>query len=813
MQTLIPTTFQDLRYAIRKLRHSPGFALTAVVTLALGIGANVVVFSVLNSLVLHPMHFPNANRLYTVQHTQQGYISISYPDYKDLRDRNTTFSELALFRFNRFGLQTKDGTQAVWGNEVSGNYFGMLGVRPALGRLIVPSDDKNPGASPYLVLSYACWRDRYASDPQIVGKTLQIDNHPYTVLGVAAKNFHGTERFLWPEMYVPVMNEQQLDGYDWLTNRGDAGTWAIGMLKPGVTPQQATGNLKTLAVEMTRENPVLDDHLQFKLVKPGLVGDVLSGPVHGFLLGMMVLAGLVLLAACTNLGSLFAARAADRSRELAIRVAVGAGRARILRQLLTESIVISVLGGAAGCLLAVVILQALSDWHLSFGIPMQVVVNPDAGVYVFSFFLSLIAGAFFGLIPARQIWRTDPNLAIKNAANTEVAKRKWSGRDLLLATQIAVCCVLVTSSLVALRGLTRAIHSPLGFNPDHVTQAGFDLRMAGYSGDQAVALNRRLLDQVSHLPGVTAAAYANYTPLGPDYSSTSVYPPGTSVFKASNGITSSYFKISPRYIEASGTQLLAGREFTWGDGANAPSVVIINQVLAHKLFGDKPAVGQYFPNSDGKGQYQVVGVIEDGKYNTLAEDPTPAIFYPILQNADSTTTLLVRSQRSPQQMTPEILAAIRSVDRHLPIYFLSSWQDQLAMVLFPARVATTALGVFGALGILLAVTGIFGLASYTVSRRMKELGIRVALGASHRQVLGAALRRPIILLGAGSLVGLLAGIAASRLLASIVYQATPNDPLVLAGVALTMLLVGALATWIPARRVLHVDPTNVLRQD
>ena len=475
MQTLLPSLFQDLRYAIRQLRHSPGFALTAIATLALGIGANVIVFSVLNSLVLHPLHFPDANRLYTVQHTQQGYISLSYPDYKDLRDRNTTFSDLALFHFSRFGLQTKDGTRAVWGNEVSGNYFGMLGVRPALGRLIEPSDNKNPGASPYLVLSYACWHDRYASDPQIVGKTVQINSHPYTVLGVAAKNFHGTERFLWPEMYVPVMNEQQLDGYDWLTNRGDAGTWAIGKLKPGVTPQQAAGNLNTIAVEMTRENPLEDDHLQFKLVKPGLVGDVLSGPVHGFLLGMMVLAGLVLLAACTNLGSLFAARATDRSRELAIRVAVGAGRTRILRQLLTESIVISVLGGAVGCLLAVVILQALSDWHLSFGIPMQVVVNPDTWVYVFSCLLSLAAGAFFGLIPARQIWRTDPNLAIKNAANTELGKSKWAGRDLLLATQIALCCILVTSSLVALRGLARAVHSPLGFNPDHVTQAGFDL--------------------------------------------------------------------------------------------------------------------------------------------------------------------------------------------------------------------------------------------------------------------------------------------------------------------------------------------------
>ena len=472
MQTLFPTFFQDLRYALRKLRHSPGFALTAIVTLALGVGANVVVFSVLNSLVLHPLHLPDANRLYTVQHAQQGYLSLSYPDYKDLRDRNTTFSDLALYRFSRFGLETKDGTQAVWGNEVSGNYFGMLGVLPLLGRLIQPSDDKNPGSSPYLVLGYGCWHERYASDPNIVGKTVRINNHPYTVLGVAPKDFHGTERLLWPEMYVPVMNEKQLEGDDWLNSREDASEWVIGKLKPGVTPQQATVNLNAIAVEMTREHPAQDDHLQFKLVKPGLVGDVLSGPVHGFLLGMMVLAGLVLLAACTNLGSLFAARAADRARELAIRVAVGAGRVRILRQLLTESILLSVLGGAAGCLLAVGLLQALSDWHLSFGIPMQVIVNPDPWVYVFAFLLSLAAGAFFGLIPARQIWRTDPNLAIKSGASTELGRRKWAGRDLLLATQIALCCILVTSSLVALRGLVRALHSPLGFNPDHVTQGG-----------------------------------------------------------------------------------------------------------------------------------------------------------------------------------------------------------------------------------------------------------------------------------------------------------------------------------------------------
>lgn len=806
----MPTLFQDLRYAVRQLRHSPGFALTAIITLALGIGANVVVFSVLNSLVLHPLQLPDANRLYTVQHAQNGFISLSYPDYKDLRDRNTAFSGLALYHFTRFGLETKDGPQAVWGNEVSGNYFSLLGVRPLLGRLIQPSDDRSAGASPYVVLSYGCWHDRYAGDPSIVGKSVRINRHPYTVLGVTPKSFHGTERFLWPEMYVPVTDEAQLDGYDWLKNRGDSSAWVVGKLRSGVTPQQATANLNAVAAELSREHPLEDDHMQMKLVKPGLIGDLLSGPVHGFLMGMMLLAALVLLAACTNLGSLFAARAADRSRELAIRVAVGAGRARLFRQLLTESVVISLLGGAAGCLAAVAILQALSNWHLSFGIPMQVAVDADARVYVFSFLLSLVAGLLFGLVPARQIWRTDPNLAIKNGAGTGFSARKWSLRDLLLAAQIALCCVLVTSSLVALRGLARALHSSFGFNPARVTLAGFDLQMAGYSDDQAAALQRRLLDAVSHLPGVTAAAYANSTPLAPHYSSTSVYPPGTSVLKASNGITSSYYKISPNYVQTSGTRLLAGREFTWHDDAKAPRVVIINELLASKLFGNKPAVGQYFPRGDGTGQYQVVGVVENGKYNTLSEDPTPAIFYSILQDSDSSTTLLVRSQQDPQQMVPDILSAIHRVDGQLPILSLSSWQDELALVLFPARVATAALGVFGGLAILLALTGIFGLASYTVSRRMRELGIRVALGASHRQVLGAALRRPLVLLTGGSLIGLALGIAASRILASIVYQATPNDPVVLIGVALTMLLVGVLATWIPARRVLHVDPTNIL---
>ena len=815
MQTFLASVLQDLRYTIRQLRPSPGFALTAIITLALGIGVNVVVFSVLNSLVLQPMNYPNAKQVYALQHPGEDGIQAlanSYPDYKDLRDRNTAFSDLAMYRFAHIGLQTSNGPAPVWGTEVSGNYFRMLGAQPYLGRLIQPADDISPGASAYVVLSYNCWRDRFGSDKSIVGRTIHLNKAPYTVLGVTQKGFVGTERFFWPEVFIPVMDQAQIEGFNWIHDRGEQDIFMVGRLKPGVTPAMATSNLNAVAHQIAKEHPQTETNLAFELVQPGFLGNVLGGPVKAFAFGVMLLAGLVLLAACANLGGLFAARTTDRAREMAIRVAVGAARTRLVRQLLTEAIVLSAVGGAVGCVAANSLLGVLSNWQPAAGFPIQMIVAPDKLVYVFAFIVSLAAGVLFGSVPLRQIWKTNPNQAIKGGVTMTPRGAKWVFRDLLLAFQIAICCLLVTSSLVALRGLGRTMHANFGFDPKGVTMAVVDLRLAGYSGPSAEQFQKHLADEVSHLPGVTAVGYASATPLDIYTSNTAVFAADAAELSVRNRkFMTPYFKVSPGYLPAAGTRILGGRNFTQQDDATAPRVAIVNQTFAEKLFGKENAVGRYMKIFGNK--TEIVGVVENGKYALVSEGPTPALFVPILQIQNAQMCLLVRSNRDSNQLAPAIHDVIRRLDPNLPISSLGSWQDALAIMLLPSHAATAALAVFGALGILLAVTGIFGLASYTVSRRMKELGIRVALGASHGQILRAALQRPVILLAFGSFAGLVSGVLASRILASIVYQATPNDPLVLIGVALTMLLVGVLATWIPARRVLNVEPTNVLHDE
>ncbi|MGA8111162.1 MAG: ABC transporter permease, partial [Acidobacteriaceae bacterium] len=794
------------------LHRSPGFAITAIVTLALGIGANVVVFSVLNSLILQPLNFAHPSRVAFLQSTTNGYGVSSYPDYRDLRDRNSTVSSMAIYRMEQAGMQTSSGAQPLWGLLVSGNYFDTLGVKPYLGRLLQSKDDAHPGAGAYLVLSYNCWRSLFGGDKNIVGKTVHFDKSPYLVVGVAPRNFVGTERWFAPQFWVPVVNQAQLDGYNWLEERDNQNLWIIGRMKPGVTRGAAAANIHALARELAKQYPQSDGTLDYRLTQPGLMGDVLGGPVHAFLLGVMLLAGLVLLAACANLGSLFGARASDRSRELAVRVAVGASRARILRQLLTESVVVSLLGGAAGLAIAFALLNAVDRWNPTSDFPGQIVVHPDAWVYIFAALISLLAGALFGLVPARQIWKTDPNHAMKSGSNVLPGKPGWPMRDVLLAGQIAICCLLVTASLVAVRGLQRTLHANLGFTPQNVTLATMNLGLDGYNDDTAVSVQRHLLESVSHLPGVTSAAYANTEPLSSNESFTGIYSQDTVDFSTGNEkFSANYYRVSPGYFATAETPFLTGRDITWQDGPKSPKVAIVNQTFAHRLFGAENPVGRYFKVGP-ETAIQVVGVVEDGKYMTVAEESRPALFYPILQRTESQTVLLVRSQRGGPAMVMEMRDAIHKVDPNLPISSLGSWNDELSTALLPAYAATAALGVFGGLAILLALTGIFGLASYTVSRRMRELGIRVALGASHRQVLGAALRRPMVLLGVGSCAGLAFGIAASRLLASIVYQATSNDPLVLAGVVFTMLLVGALATWIPALRVLSIDPIQVLRE-
>ena len=804
--------FADVKYAMRQLKKSPGFTVTAVLTLALGIGVNAVVFSVMNAIVLHPLNVPHAQNLFMVQRFQ--YPSQSYPDYRDLRDRNHTFDGMVMYSIEGpTGLATGGDPQTVWPYEASGNYFDVLGIQPYLGRFFHASDEHGVNSAPYLVLSYATWHTLFHDDRGVIGRTVQLNKKPFTVIGVAPPAFRGTELFFAPALWVPLVDEPELEGWNELEQRGDHDGFVVGRLKAGVTPAQATADLNTIAASLARAYPGEDDGLKITLARPGLIGDMLGGPARAFMAGLMLLAGLILLAACANLGSLFAARAADRAKEIAVRMALGSRRSLIVRQLLTEAVVVSLAGGAVGLVGGIFILRWLTAWQLTPDVPINVPVNPDLWTYAVAFLLALVSGVLFGIVPARQIMKSDPWQIIRAGGSGMTHLRRLTLRDLLLVGQIAICAVLVTSSLVAIRGLARSLHSNFGFDPKNTMLVETDLRMGGYTGDQQPVLQKRMLDTVAALPGVSQAAYTSRVPLTLGGGDSFVYTDSTTDYRPTNMVADAMnFNVSPGYFGAAGTTMLAGRDISWHDDKKAPVVAVVNEEFARKVFGSVPkAIGGYFKYWGGN-RAQVVGVVENGKYRTLTEDQQPAMFFPILQHESSDIWLVVRSERDPQDMAAALGQAMRGLATGLP-FNIRSWNGELGSALFAARVASVALGVLGLLGAMLAVTGIFGMASYVVSKRLRELGIRVALGAQQKQVLRTALGRAFLLLGAGSVAGIGLGVLATRLLSFIVYQATPKDPVVLGGVVATMVLLGLIAAWIPAQRALKVDPMVLLREE
>ena len=801
----------DLKLALRQLAKSPGFAITAVITLALGIGANAIVFSVLNALILKPLNLPDAANLYSVQRFQ--YPSQSYPDYRDLRDRNRTFSSMVLFQIvGAVGVDTGTHPTTAWPFLASGNYFDALGEQPYLGRFFHPSDEKGPGSAPYVILSYAWWHSYFHGDPGVIGRSISVNKHPLTIIGVAQPSFRGTELFFAPAMWIPVMEQPTIEGYNEVEERGNHSPWVLGRLRPGVTPAEATADLNTIGAALAKAYPGEDDGIKFSLAKPGLVGDFLGGPARAFMAGLMLLAGLILLAACANLGSLFAARASDRAKEVALRIALGSRRRLIVRQLLTEALLVSLAGGVIGLAGGVVILRFLSAWQPLPNIPINVPVNPDLLTYAVALLLALVSGFLFGMVPVRQVLRSDPWQIIRTGMSTD-SLRRFSLRDVLLVLQIAICAVLVTSSLVAVRGLARSLHSDFGFNPQNAMVVSTDLHMSGYSDDDSPAIQRRMIDALAAIPGVASVGAISNIPLGLGGGDSFVYKDSTTDFRPTTMAADAMnYHISPGYLQAAGTRLIAGRDLTFNDDKKAPTVALINREFAIKVFGSvQNALGGHF-KTGGSNRVQVVGVVEDGRYRTLTEDHMPAMFYSFLQHTDSGTTLVVRSSRDPQDLGPALERTIHNIDASLPLS-INTWSSEMDSALFAARVATVALGVLGLLGAMLAITGIFGMASYVVSRRLRELGIRLALGAGRRQILSASVGRAFRLLAYGSIAGIVLGLLATKVLAHIVYQATPKDPLVLIGVTLTMLVLGMLAALVPARRALAVNPLILLRDE
>jgi predicted permease len=646
-----------------------------------------------------------------------------------------------------------------------------------------------------------------------VGRVVQINKHPFTIIGVAPPDFRGTELFFAPALWIPMVDQPEVEGSDDLQYRGNHSMFVAGRLKAGMNAAQATADLNAIGASLAKAYPGDDDGVKFSLARPGLVGDMLGGPARAFVAGLMLLAALILLAACANLGSLFAARAADRAKEIALRMALGSRRLLILRQLLTEAVLVSLVGGVVGLAGGIGILRWLSAWQPVPDVPINVPVNPDAWTYVVAFSLAVLSGLLFGIVPVRQVLKSDPWQIIRSGGMNLGGMRRFTLRDLLLVAQIAICGVLVTSSLVAVRGLARSLHSNFGFDPKGAMLVETDLQMVGYNGDQQPVMQRRMLDAAAAIPGVTAVGYTDRVPLSLGGGDSFVYADATTDFRPTNMVADAMnYNVSPGYFAAAGTTMLVGRDVSWHDEKKAPVVAVVNREFARKVFGsvDK-AVGGYFKFWGGN-RAQVVGVVENGKYRTLTEDQQPAMFFSFLQHPSSGTWVVVRSRRDPQETAAALEQTMHGLDRAMPLN-IRTWNGELSSALFAARVASVALGVLGLLGAMLAVTGIFGMASYVVTKRLRELGIRMALGARQKEVLRAALGKAFILLAAGSVAGIVLGVLATKVLSFIVYQATPKDPVVLGGVMATMLLLGLIAAWIPAQKALGVDPMILLRDE
>jgi len=809
---LFETLVQDVRYSLRVLRKSPGFTIAAVLTLALAIGANAVVFSVMNAFVIRPLDVPHANSLYALQHGNEASGYESYADYVDLRDRNHSFESLLAYNATQLGLDDGRDPSSVWVLEASGNYFDTLGLKPYLGRFFHASDEHGPNSAPYIVLTYDYWHTHFQDDAGVVGREVRLNQHPFTILGVGPQGYNGTLMFFNPEIFIPIVEHPLIGGEDLNTRSAHWVFELMGHLKPGVTPALAIADLNSIGAQLEKAYPKDERKMTFVLARPNLYGDYLGRPVMAFMAALMLLAGLILLAACANLGSLFAARAADRSREVALRLALGSSRRRILRGLFTEAVLISVAGGALGLAGGVMLLRALSAWRPFPRWPIHIGVNPDATVYAVALVLALVSGLLFGAVPVRQVLRTNPYEVVKAGSNSRAGRRFTVG-DVLLVVQIAICAVLVTSSMVAVRGLVRGLHANFGFDTENILLAETDLGMAGYSPDRVPAMQKRMVEALEALPGVESVGFADGLPMGDGGENPDVFSDNTTDLRPSNALTNApEFSVSPEYFKAAGTALLSGRAFTWQDDKDAPRVGVVNAEFARKVYGSEgAAIGRFFKMKDGT-RIQVVGIAEDGKYGSLTEEPRAAMFLPILQSPSRSTQIVVRSTRDPQLLGAAMRGALRELDAGLPV-LIEPREGPMGVMLFGPRMATISLGVLGLMGAMLSITGIFGLAAYSVSKRLRELGIRIALGAQRKEVLRAALGRPLKLLAFGSVAGLMLGILAGRVLAYIVYEATPRDPLVLAGVVLAMLLLGIVATWIPAQRALSVNPMILLREE
>jgi predicted permease len=815
------TLLKDIRFGARALWKSPGFTLVAVASLALGIGANTAIFSLVNTVLLRPLPAREPSRLVSVSvyGKDDSMLAFSYPTYRDFRDRGgDALSGVFAERLAPMSLSRDGNNQRVWGYLVTGNYFDVLGVGAALGRPLTPDDDRAPLAGPVAVLSHGGWVRRFGADPSVVGKDIELNGHPFRVVGVMPEGFSGAEVIYTPEVWVPMTMQEWIEpGNAWLERRTTQNIFAVGRLKGGVTREQAEASLNNLARALGQEYPDTNEGQRIALVPPGFIVPQLRGAVVGFAAVLMGAVALVLLIACVNLANLLLARASARRKEIAIRLAMGASRWRVVRQLLTESLLLSLAGGVLGLLLAMWILDLVAAYRPPIDVPLWIDVKVDVRVMAFTLAASVATALMFGLMPALQSARADLVPALKDAGAL-TGRTRARLRGALVVAQVMLSLIVLVAAGLVVRALGRLQTVSPGFEAGRGLVASFDLGLQNYDKARGQEFERQLVERVRALPGVKAASLTDLMPLSLNYSSSDVHIEGQQTGRGANAPLAMVASVERDYFNAMSIPLVAGRMFTDADKEGAQGVVVVNETFARRFFpGRDPAQGalgrRMSFQSDAGPWLEIVGVARDGKYWTLGEAPQLFVYSPLSQSYSSTATLVVRAEGDPRSLAPSIRAEVSKIDPALPLFDVKTMEEHMGVSLFPARVAASLLGAFGLLALLLAAMGVYGVVSYSVAQRTREIGIRLALGARARDVLRLVAGRGMALVAAGLVAGLAFALALTRYMEGVLYGVSATDALTFTLVVILLAAVALLACLVPARRATKVDPMEALRYE
>ena len=806
---------QDVRYGLRQLFKRPGFAALAIISMALGIGANTSIFSLVDTVLLRPLPVHEPSRLavlYGTLHEGADVTLQSYLNYKDYRDRTTTLSGLALYRLVVTSLSNNGKNDRAWGYLVTHNYFDVVGVQPFLGRAFTAEEDAAPGQNPVAILSYGAWERRFGSDRTVVGKTVQFNGKPYTIVGVMPKGFIGTEVAYAPEMFIPMMMLADIEpGAQGLERRTSDNMFCIGRLKAGVTFAQAQAELLNITAQLGKDHPENAGRGLF-LMKPGLFLPEIRNAVFGFTAILFAVGALVLLLACVNLANLLLARATERRKEIAVRLAVGASRRRLVRQLITESLLISLAGGVAGVGLAALINHAVRSLQLPTDISLVFDLRTDWRVLAFTLLLSIATGIFFSLIPALQSSKPQLVPALKDESSMAGFRRSRL-RNGLVVVQVSLSLVMLISAGLIVRGLQAAQKVRPGFTPENRVALSFDVTLQGYDETRGRAFYNQVLERARTVPQVELAAFTDNLPLGLNYNSSGVYIEGAEFTSVSNFPIAVPYSTSPGYFDVMGIPL-RGRDFQMEENKKESRVAIVNETFARRFYPGQDAIGKRF-NFRGPNDpfWEIVGVVPDGKYNSLGENAKPAVYTPFFRDFGGAVALIAKTRGDPHAALTALRNEVQKLDPALTLYSMKTLTEHMGTSLFPARMAAIALGSLGVLALILAAVGIYGVMSHVVAGRTREIGLRMAIGAQRADVRRLILRQGMFLAVVGSVVGLVIAFGGARMMKSLLYGVSASDPFTFVLVAVLLQSVALFACWIPARRATHVDPMVALRAE